>query len=212
MTAQRGRTGREIDGSQPKCEFSRGFAVEPLTKGYIIVNTARFIQEDQEIRARIDPALLEEVNGKLLKYTATGWYPRSDLVKLYRAIAGSQPDEKAAYGALLRTGEYAGRVAIGTFMKLLFKILTPKMFASKFPDFYKRDHQGGEAAVEEVSEKRVALVARDIEGFDHFGPNTVGFATVALGAMGLKGLSVTCSPWSLAQPGPIETHIVATWE
>jgi hypothetical protein len=186
--------------------------MEPMIKGYIIQNTSRFMLEDAEVRPRLERSLVQDVQQRLLAFNPTGWYPRSEIIRLNRAIAATQLDEASAYAALVRTGEFAGRAAIGTFMKLLFKMLTPKMFASKFPDFFKRDHQGGEAAVAEVSDRRVVLVARDIAGFDHFGPNTVGFAAVAFTAMGLKGLKVTCAPWSLAEPGPAETRFTATWD
>jgi hypothetical protein len=188
-------------------------AVEPMIKGYIIQNSGRFILGDPVISKRVDEAIVEDIhrNEPLLKPTA--WYPRRDVVKLWSAIAATQPDDASAYDALTRCGTFAGTQATTTFLKLLFKVLTPRMFASKFPDFYARDHQGGgEGVVEEIGQNRVVLQARDVEGYDHFGPNTVGWAGVGLRAMGLKNLKLTCDPWSLAEPGPKTIRFVATWD
>ncbi len=187
--------------------------MDPMIKGYIIQNAVDFMLSDTDVAQRIDRSLFRELKSGGILFGPTAWYPRTEIMRLTRAIADSQPDEKAAYDALVRCGEFGGRAAIGTFMKLLFKILTPKMFASKFPDFFKRDNQGGEPGVESIDERRVVLRAAEIEGYDHFGPYTVGFARIALGAMGLKNLEVTCSPtWSRAAPSAETVRIIATWE
>lgn len=181
-----------------------------MLKGYLIQHTRKFVLTNDAIRRAVDPGLVHELE-RAPPLNPSGWYPRQEQVRLWRAIAATQPDEKSARETLIQCGAYAGTEATGTFLKLLFKVLTPKMFASKFPDFYKRDHQGGEGVVEEVADKRVVLSARDVAGYDHFGPNTVGWAGVGFRAMGLKNLSLTCSPWSLAEPGPPEVRFVATW-
>jgi hypothetical protein len=185
--------------------------LEPLIKAYIVEHTGRFILSEPAIRDRVDPSLLQEIEARTSQKAT--WYPRRAQVELWRAIVATQPDEAGAYDALVRSGEYVGTHMTTTFLRLLFKVLTPKMFGAKFPDLYKRDHHGGgEGVVEEVAEKRVVLSARDIEGFDHFGPNTVGFARVAFAAMGLKNVRITCSPWSLEAPGPKDVRFVAEWD
>lgn len=185
--------------------------MEPLIKAYIVEHTGRFMLSDSLIRERTDPALIEEIEARTSGKVT--WYPRTTQVKLWRAIVATQPDEASAYDALVRSGEYVGTHMTTTFLRLLFKVLTPKMFGAKFPDLFKRDHHGGgEAVVEEISDKRVVLIARDIAGFDHFGPNTVGFARIAFGAMGLKNVKITCSPWSLTEPGPSVVRFVSEWE
>lgn len=186
--------------------------MEPMIKGYIIEVTEAFILGDPALRSRMDPVLIDQIEARAAKLNPTGWYPREDQTRLFRGMVATAPDEKSAYDLLVRSGEFSGRKAMGTFLKLVLKVLTPRMFAGKFPDFFKRDHQGGEGVVEEVGDHRVVLVARGIEGFDHFGPSTVGWAGVNLQGMGLKNVKMTCSPWSLAQPGPRETRFVATWD
>jgi hypothetical protein len=183
-----------------------------MIKGYILQFAGRFILSDPEISARIEPGLALAIRRSEPELKPTGWYPRHDLVKLWRTIADTQPDESSAYDALVRCGTSVGTQATNTFLKLLFKVLTPKLFAGKFPDFFARDHQnGGAAAVEEIAPNRVVLVVRDIEGYDHFGPNTVGWAGVGFRAM-VKNPKIVCSPWSLAAPGPKELRVTATWE
>src|SRR5690348_12475897 len=111
-----------------------------MIKGYIIQQTGRFIANDPTLSKRVPGSVLSSINAsEALK--PTGFYPRQEAVLLWRAIADTQPNEEAAYAELVRCGETVGAFAAGTFLKLLLKMLTPHMFANKFPDLYKRDHQ-----------------------------------------------------------------------
>ena len=188
--------------------------MEPLVKGHMIHYTGRYILEDPVLSQRIDPQLLETIRRNQTAFQAKDWRPRAELTTLWRAIAdaASPRDEKTIYEALLRAGDTVGNYATNTFFKLLLRVLTPRMFANRFSEFYKRDQQGGEGLVEEIGTKRVVLLARGIKDYDHFGPVTVGWALVPFRAMGLENVRMTCSPWSLAEPGPNEVRFVATWD
>ena len=188
--------------------------MEELVKGHMIHYTGRYILEDPVLNKRVPPELLEKIRRSQTAFQAKDWRPREELTTLWRAIAdaASPRDEKAVYDALLRCGEMVGGYATNTFFKLLLKILTPKMFASRFSEFYKRDQQGGEGVVEDIGPNHVVLVARGIKGYDHFGPTTVGWALVPFRGMGLDNVRMTCSPWSLAEPGPDEVRFVVNWD
>jgi len=180
----------------------------------MIQYTGRFIREDPMLSQRVPASVMEAIKKNDTAFKAQDWRPREELTGLWHAIAdAAEPrDEAAVYQALVRCGEMVGSYATTTFLKLLLKVLTPRMFASKFPDFYKRDQKGGEGLVEEIGTKHVILVARGIKGYDHFGPVTVGWSSVPLRGMGLKGVKVSCSPWSLEAPGPEEVRFTASWE
>lgn len=183
-------------------------------RGHMLQFTGRFIREDPLLRGRVPHEVLERIRRYDLSVKPQEWRPREELTSLWDAIVqATEPrTDRAAYEALVRCGGRIGGYAATTFLKLLLKVMTPKMFASKFPDFYKRDHQGGEGIVEDVDARRVVLVARGIQGYDHFGPITVGWSMVPFTGMGLRNVSMTCSPWSLSQPGADQVRFVATWD
>jgi len=188
--------------------------VEAFIRGYMIQYTGRFISEDPVLSKRMSADVMEQIKRNETAVEMKDWRPRAEVTALWEAIVdASEPsNQEAAYQSLVRCGERMGSYATGTFLKLLLRVLTPKMFANKFPDFYKRDHRGGEGVVEEISPKRVVLCARGVKGYDHFGPITVGWCAVPLMAMGLKGIKMACTPWSLADPGPDEVRLIATWD
>jgi hypothetical protein len=188
--------------------------VEPQCKGYIIQNTGRYILEDPVLNKKVPAPLLEKINRSRTEFKAGDWRPREELTSLWRAIADcAEPqDEESVHAALVRCGETVGGYATTTFFKLLLKVLTPRMFASRFGEFYKRDYRGGEGIVEEVGSKRVVLLARGIKGYDHFGPVTVGWASVPFRGMGLENVRLSCTPWSLSEPGPDEVRFTVNWD
>jgi hypothetical protein len=176
--------------------------------------TGRYITEDPVISKRVGPELLEKINRQRTEFHAKDWRPREELTSMWHAIAAAaEPqDETTIYNALVRCGEMVGGYATNTFFRLLLKVLTPRMFASRFSEFYKRDQQGGEGIVEEIGSKHVVLLARDIKGYDHFGPVTVGWAMVPFRGMGLQNVHMTCTPWSLVEPGPEQVRFKITWD
>jgi hypothetical protein len=188
--------------------------VEALIRGHMVHTTGRYIVEDPVLSKKVKPELIEKIRRDQTAFAGKDWRPRTELTSLWQAIADVvEPREhRAVYDALARCGETVGTYATNTFFKLLLKILTPRMFASRFSEFYKRDQVGGEGIVEEVGSNRVVLLARGIKGYDHFGPVTSGWASVPFRGMGLKNVRVTCSPWSLEDPGPDEVRFVIEWD
>jgi hypothetical protein len=159
----------------------------------------------------VPPSLLEEARyAEDLKPTA--WARRETVVALWRAIAAARPDPAVARATLVRCGTGLGNTAINSFLKILLRMLTPRLFALKFPDIWGRDMQGGGYAEIAASEdKRVAILLREVGGFDHIGPVAEGWIGFTLTSMGLKQLEMTSSPWSMEDPGPPEVRIEARW-
>lgn len=188
--------------------------MEELIKGHMLHLTGRYIAEDPVLNKRVPATLLERIQRDQTAFKAQDWRPRKDLTALWNAIADAvEPhNQENVQQALARCGEKVGAYATNTFFKLLLKILTPRMFASRFSDFYKRDQVGGEGVVEEIQPNRVVLLARGIKGYDHFGPVTAGWAAVPFRGMGLNNVRSTCSPWSLEEPGPEEVRFTIEWD
>lgn len=111
--------------------------------------------------------------------------------------------------ALERCGEYIASHATGTFLRLLMKIFTPKLFAKQLPSIWTRDITKGRFEVDttEVDEGRLIFRLKDIEGLDFVGPVAMGWIAFVMKAMNRPPQSMKLSGWSRAQPGPAEVEI-----
>jgi hypothetical protein len=183
--------------------------VEPMIKGYAVLATSMLVVH--EYAGVVRPEILEEGERNTNLVKPIDWLPREAATRLWSAIAASRPTEQGSYMELVRVGREIGQVATSSFLKLLLKVLTPAMFASKFPDFWARDHQGSRAVIESMDENGLVIVLHDVAGFDHIGPIEAGWVAFTLEAIGQRDVEVTCSPWSLAEPGPAEVRIEARW-
>jgi hypothetical protein len=185
--------------------------MEGMVKGYLTVATGRFITGDAALCARVPPELLVTIAEHEKSIKAQQWYTRHDVIVLWRAIAAGS-DEATAYSDLVRCGESIANYATSTFLKLLLKVLTPGMFARKFPDLWSHDHKGGRVEPDRIDDTGMRITIRDIEGFEHVSAVSAGFTTFALKSIGLKNV-VTRSPnWSLTTPGPRDAVIEVSWD
>jgi hypothetical protein len=185
--------------------------MEGMVKGYLTVATGRFIAGDAELRGRVPPELLATIAEQETSIKPRQWYPRHDLMALWRAIAAGS-DDAAAYRDLVRCGESIANYATGTFLKLLLKVLTPAMFARKFPDLWKHDHDGGSIVNDTVTDNSLRVTIKDIEGFDHVSATAPGFISFALKSIGLKNVTTRSPNWSLATPGPRDAIVEVSWD
>lgn len=183
--------------------------MEPMVKGYMIQTTSSFIV--RELASTIAPDILDVARAAEANVKGTEWRPRADVVRLWRAIADAHPDDESARRALIRTGQTMSEMATSTFLKLLLKVLTPRMFAAKFPDFWTRDNTAGRGSVEIVSEKKLHITMHDVAGYDHLGPVGVGWVTFALAAIGMKDVEARCLDWSRSKPSATTVHVEASW-
>jgi hypothetical protein len=186
--------------------------MEGMVKGYLILVTGRMIDADERLRNRIPDEVLEEMRANAANIKDRAWRPRAEVIALWRAIAEANDDEASARSDLVRCGEAMGDYATGSFLKLLLRVLTPRMFASKFPDLWAHDHQGGSITVPKLEEKGMTIVVNDVEGFDHIAVTAMGLIHVALRAIGLKEVVIDCPSWSLANPGPREATLKVKWK
>lgn len=186
--------------------------MEPMVKGYSILATSKFILESSGLREKLGGAFIDETTRSTSACKATEWYPRSRVIHLFNGIAKAAPSEPDAYSLLVQCGKASAEAAVQGYLKLLLKVLNVRMFASKFPDFWARDHQSGHAEVEMPELNRMLFQLKGIGGFDHIGPVSAGFIEFAMGSMGVKGLETKCAPWSLAEPAPDTIIIDVRWK
>jgi hypothetical protein len=185
--------------------------MEPNVKGYAIQAATQFILGEPELRARVPSELLANFEREDAKIKPAEWSPRSILMTRYEAVAKAAGSEADALAALQRCGRATAGTAIKGYLKLLLRVLTPSMFARKFPDFWARDHQSGTASVSLPETNRFIFHLKDVDGFTHIGQVAAGFVGFGMEAVGMKGVQVKCTPWSLAEPAPKDLDIEVRW-
>jgi hypothetical protein len=187
--------------------------VEPQARGTIILGASHYIQKkfDAEQRARIYAQCAPELRS-LEKFDKKGWYPIPLANDLWRGIANVRGNPEASYDDVVQCGRFYGIEATGTFMRLMVKFLTPKVFARKFPDIWTRYFDFGkvEADVSHVEEKRVVFHITGVDGLQYFSQITVGWFSHGFEAMGLKNLKVTESI-PITQPSSARHQFDLTW-
>jgi hypothetical protein len=141
----------------------------------------------------------------------TDYYPLVCATEMMNAFADAIGDPQKSFDTLVRFGEVLAADAMNSFMKLLFKILTPGLLTSKFPTAYKRYYKNGilTADVSTIGDKRVSFEA---EGHDWLHAEATGWIYFIYGQIGMKNIRVTTNvPLGAANvPGNITWHV--SWD
>lgn len=184
-------------------------------RGYILAATFKFLREKAgerkaaEIMETASPALREAART----VTPAGLYPVPLFAELNRTLVThlADNDEEKGKEVLIQCGRYIGQEASNTFLKLLMRMLTPKLIMKKIPDFWKRDVTGGRVEVH-ARDNGLECFMYDLDGYDHCCPLSAGWQQYNLEAMGKTLRSTTVRKWSLAEPSQDGTSFEVTWE
>lgn len=181
---------------------------EKTVRGYLISSPAKFIEqhyagaEKQAILDRV-PAETKELVPQLKDIE---WYSRDHEVNYYRALVlfhyergGEAEMKKSMYKVTYELAE----VAMGTFLRLLMKLMTPSLFVSKLPTIWERDHRSGKLAADgaDLANKHLVITLSDVAGYDYLGPGLEGFMAAPLSSMGCKNIRYE-GDWTIEDPGP----------
>lgn len=189
-----------------------------VVRGYMLVSTLDYIEspaftdtQRQLVYSKLSP----DVSRDRSAYDVMKWYPASHANELNNGMAAVHgDDEQKVYDLLEGLGMFTADKATSTFLRLIMKILTPRLFARKAPDFWARDNRIGrmESDISQIDQKRMVVHLRDISPLSHVAPSAAGFAKFALKAIGLKNLRVVTNGWSLKQPAPDAVHFDISWD
>jgi hypothetical protein len=185
-------------------------------RGYLLVHTGSFLRdalgvdEFKRVIKGLSPQLQELVGEG--RATSAGWYPMSFLNELNRVTTGvvGQGDEQKARDALFKCGMYISREASNTFLRLMFKLITPKIFLSKVPQLFARDFTSGRFEMEQ-GERKVKCRIYDVPGFEHACVTSSGFVATGLESLGKKVENITVQNWSLKDPNVDGAGFELTW-
>ncbi|MFS8065911.1 MAG: hypothetical protein ACMG6S_06005 [Byssovorax sp.] len=164
-------------------------------------------------RARVREKFSPELKAALVTMKRTTWHPRAMWIEVLRAVVSVHNEPGASHADLIGCGKAICEDAASTFMKLLLKMMTPRLFARKFPDFWVRDMRGGIMSVDpsDLAKNRFVVFLEDVEGFDHVGPAGVGFIGFAMEKITGGHVDIVVSPWSLERPGPAKIRWDVSW-
>jgi len=188
---------------------------ELTTKGSAILASAEFsdVLCDRIGRPRVRERFSPELKAALATMKRTTWHPRAMWIEVLRAVVSVHNDPLASHADLAECGKAICEDAASTFMKLILKIMTPRLFAKKFPDFWVRDMRGGVMTVDpsELTHNRFVAHLVDVDGFEHVGPAGCGFIGFAMEKITGGPVNIVVSPWSLERPGPAEVRWDVSW-
>jgi hypothetical protein len=167
---------------------------ERLVRGFVIMSAVSYIEQRMEPGARtrslaaLPPDLREAIRGM----QRNGWYPAVQCQEAYRAVSMAWESPPERYEELTKCGRSIAQDATNTFLRLLIRFLTPAVFARKFGDFWRKDHNFGNVENDPTHKGSNSLVLNmsGVEGYEFIAPVARGWMSMAFEAIGKKGVSV----------------------
>jgi hypothetical protein len=168
-----------------------------------------------EERKRFRESLPQSLRDKLPSITTVSWYPMEDVAALFGGfVTLHEGDDEKAYAALMGVGRTICEGALNTYMRLLLRFMTVRLFIDRIPSFWARDHRGGTLTVESFDPAKRVVVMRhgDIDGYTYVAGVAPGFLKAGFGALGLKNVRTSTREFSLNEPAPKEAIYTISWD
>jgi len=187
---------------------------EPRIKAYGFNATYEYVEKnyDEAARKRILGGLSPAAQSFAATAKKAQWASPAFSAELWTGIVKEHPSD--AQEQLMKVGRYQGAYATNTYLKLLMKMLTMKMFAKKFPDIWSRDANFGKVSLGDLADidhGKLLVSFSQMGHFPYFGPICQGWFSYSFEVMGLKGVKVELVEWSLQNPDPGELSYQVTW-
>jgi len=184
-------------------------------RGYVLAATVSFLNETvgPANSQQIINGLSSDLRRVVQNVQPAEFYPITLFAELNRALVQhlAGDDEEKARQVLIQCGRHMGREASNTFLRLLMKMLTPKLIVKKLPDFWRRDFTFGRIEVQ-TSERGLQCFLFDMPGYDHCCPLSAGWQEFNLEAMGKTLEKTAIHKWSLAEPYQQGTSFEIHWK
>ena len=120
------------------------------------------------------------------------WYPLHFATDMLRGIQKMHKDAAEWEVAIRECGVYIGEEASTTFVKLLFSILTPQLFAQKFPQFWAKYNSFGDirSDITGIKDKTFVLELMS-DGYDYVHLIGAGWIEFVFKKLGKQGVVVS---------------------
>lgn len=181
----------------------------------MIHSAASYIEKayDPQTRKQIYERIPPRVRELFAFVNKFEWYPAEDATTIFRAIAAyHQETDGKVTAALEGIGRELASTASTTSLQLLFRLMTPALFAKKAPDLWERNSCGDlEVTRFDPDEHRMTMTLKDVDGFEFIGLVAGGFVLFALEAVGCKAPAASF-PFDAANPSPARVDYELTWQ
>jgi hypothetical protein len=166
--------------------------MERLVKGIHVVPLHDFIKQDydEETRGHIYERMGEPAREMLRKLKREDWVPVALVSSVADALFMANPDPEKGYQDIVKSGAAIADYATNTYVRLVIKLMTPKIMASKWPDIWKKSHNFGLMQCDLEGDRLLRMTLDGVGGYTHIGPTVVGFLTFALRAMNMPDATV----------------------
>jgi len=170
---------------------------EKLLKGFSLTTTMAFIdkhythEQREQIHARLSP----ELRSLATTFKPGDWYPIGYQTEMLRAMASVIDDGGDAHSNAVALGRFLSDQASNTFMRLLFKVLTPLIFLRKAPAVWGRMFNFGRFEVDTTDYENGHAIMRmlEVDGFDYVAPVSEGWIATMFESVGCNDVRVHAS-------------------
>lgn len=187
---------------------------DTMVKGSYVSASASFARNNYppERWEQIEAGLSREVSSVLPNIRGNDWYPVQCATEILRGIYESHDNPTDSEAAIRRCGNFIGQEASTTWLKFLFKILTAELFATKFPDFYRKYNSVGDcrADAKNIKQNRFTLELLN-GGYDYVHLIGCGWIEFVFGSLGKSNVVVETNI-PLGQRGSETIQWKARWE
>lgn len=179
----------------------------PMIRGYCVLRGLTFVDEQfgsqggRQLRSNLSPGFHSIVRD----LTPNEWCPRECYVELMNGVAQMSGGDGSLEDVLVRAGESMAVEAHDTFLSLVMRVLTPKLFAKKLPGIWDMSHRSSghfEVDLSTVDASRVSARLVGVAGFDHVGLAYLGWIRRGLAKIGVPAARVEQRGWTPNAPGP----------
>lgn len=182
-------------------------------KGTNLAQIATFIDQKYSHRDRekIYALLPSDLKATLKVVDPSEWYPVEYENTLERAMASVAANEEEAERNARELGRYLFDMALGTFMRLVLRVLTPPMFLKKTSDIWPRMFSFGsfEADASMMESGKAVMLMRGVEGCEWMPSVSAGFIEAAMVAMNYSDVTVNYEPMAGEPEGSYRFFV--TW-
>lgn len=169
-----------------------GAVAERVVRGHYLVSVDKFIDDalPPSHSEAVRGGLSAEVKKRLVAVKPFDWVPVEPIVELLGAIVRTSPSDEEAAATLRRLGTSIATDSTNTFLRLIIRVATPRILASKLHDIYRKHHGFGEMKVDTSGLLGRRIVVRVQPTYEYLGAVGAGFLVFAFGALGLKNVVV----------------------
>lgn len=164
-------------------------------RGGVVLALIAFVDErlDAKTRAVVFSQIPDDLLSNLRRLERGAFYTYEYSNAIMRGIAATESDPVRAYALAKEAAVFVADDAITTFLRLLVKFLKPALFARKWGDFFRKDHNFGrvETDLRDIERNRFAITLSDVEGYWYVGAVGSGWIVHLLTCMGCKDVKVS---------------------